>query len=395
MNSRIDSEHRDNGENQTMSTRLLDSLEIEQFRAFQRLTIERLGQINLIVGSNNTGKSCLLEALWLYARRGDPGVVWNILQRHDEVGQGHEAAIGVAVAERTHGIRHLFHGRQPIDHPPQPIRIGALSAPDSMLTVGIGWYAKHDTGDGVQTVELHSHDDVAAATNPTQRLRVQLGNQPGASFLFSADLFHGPQRLVSDCLNCVHILASCIERERLARLWDAVAGSEYVADVLEALRILAPDIRGMEVTGDPAGRVRSKTGTTERVPCIKLSNHPEGIPLNSLGSGVSRLLAVALALVNAKDGLLLIDGLDNGLHYSVQEPLWRWLMQGAQRRGVQVFATAHNWDCVAAFQQAAGATADTDAMLVCLEREAENPITARTLAGPELAGQTRESLGVC
>jgi predicted ATP-dependent endonuclease of OLD family len=107
------------------------------------------------------------------------------------------------------------------------------------------------------------------------------------------------------------------------------------------------------------------------------------------------LLAVALALVNAKDGLLLIDGLDNGLHYSVQEPLWRWLMQGAQRRGVQVFATAHNWDCVAAFQQAAGATADTDAMLVCLEREAENPITARTLAGPELAGQTRESLGVC
>jgi len=374
---------------------MLDSLEIEQFRAFQHLTVERLGQINLIVGTNNIGKSCLLEALWLYARRGDPSVVWNILQRHDEVGQGHEAAIGVAVAERTHGIRHLFHGRHAISDPPQPIRIGAPSEPDTMLTVGIGWYAKHDTDEGVQTVELHSHDEVAAATNPTQRLYVQFGNQPGSSFLFSADLFHGPRRLVSDCLNCVHILTSCIERERLARLWDAVAGSEHVADVLDALRILVPDTVRMEVTGDPAGRVRSKTGTTERVPCVKLSDLPEGIPLHSLGSGVSHVLAVALALVNASDGLLLVDGIDNGLHYSTQEPLWRWLMQVAQRREVQVFATAHTWDCVAAFQQAASANPDTDAMLVCLEHEPEGPIRGRALDGAELADLTRESLGVC
>jgi len=374
---------------------MLDSLEIEQFRAFQHLTVERLGQINLIVGANNIGKSCLLEALWLYARRGDPSVVWSILQRHDEVGQGHEAAIGVAVAERTHGIRHLFHGRHAISDPPQPIRIGAPSAPDTMLTVGIGWYAKHDTDEGVQTVELHSHDEVTAATNPTQRLRVQVGNQPGSSFLFSADLFHGPQRLVSDCLNCVHILTSCIERERLARLWDAVAGSEHVADVLDALRILVPDALRMDVTGDPAGRVRSKTGTTERVPCVKLSDLPEGIPLHSLGSGVSHVLAVALALVNASDGLLLVDGIDNGLHYSAQEPLWRWLMQVAQRREVQIFATAHTWDCVAAFQQAASANPDTDAILVCLEREPEGPIRGRALGGAELADLTRESLGVC
>jgi hypothetical protein len=387
-------QHHD-GENPTMSTLLLDSLEIEQFRAFQHLTIERLGQINLIVGANNTGKSCLLEALWLYARRGDPGVVWDILQRHDEIGHGHEATIGVAVAERTHGIRHLFHGRRPIEEPPQPIRIGASAPPESMLTVGIGWYAKHNTDEGVQTVELHSPDEVAAATNPTQRLHVQMGNQPGASFLFSADLFHGPQRLVSDCLNCVHILNNSIGRERLARLWDAVAGSEHVADVLEALHILVPEATGMQVTGDPTGRVRSKTGTVERVPCLKLPDQPEGIPLHSLGTGVARLLATALALVNASDGLLLVDGIESDLHFSTQEPLWRWLMQASPRRETQVFATAHTWDCVAAFQQAASANPDSDAVLVCLEQGPEGLIRGRTLAGPELANVTRESLGVC
>jgi hypothetical protein len=264
-----------------------------------------------------------------------------------------------------------------------------------MLSVGIGWYAKHDTDEGVQIVELQTPGEVAAAINPTQRLRVQLGNQPESSFLFSADLFHGPQQLVSDCLNCVHILLSCIDRQRMARLWDAVAGSEHVDDVIGALHILLPDALGMQVTGDPAGRVRSKTGTAERVPCIKLPDQPDGIPMSSLGAGVSRVLTIALALVNASDGLLLVDGIEDGLHASVQAPLWGWLMQVAQRREVQVFATAHSWDCIEAFQQAARDNPESDAVLVCLDRAQEGDISARTLAGPELDSLTRESLGTC
>ena len=49
---------------------ILDSLEINNFRAFRHLLIERLGRVNLIVGKNNIGKSCLLEALRLYASCG-------------------------------------------------------------------------------------------------------------------------------------------------------------------------------------------------------------------------------------------------------------------------------------------------------------------------------------
>jgi len=39
---------------------MLDSLYIKNFRLFKELTIEQLGRVNLIVGRNNTGKSCLL-----------------------------------------------------------------------------------------------------------------------------------------------------------------------------------------------------------------------------------------------------------------------------------------------------------------------------------------------
>jgi len=46
---------------------ILNSLEIQRFRCFRELRIERLGRVNLIVGKNNVGKSTILEALRLYA----------------------------------------------------------------------------------------------------------------------------------------------------------------------------------------------------------------------------------------------------------------------------------------------------------------------------------------
>jgi hypothetical protein len=62
-----------NPRKRTMANSLiLDSLEIRRFRAFRSLRIERLAQVNLIVGKNNEGKTSLLEALWLYAERGAP-----------------------------------------------------------------------------------------------------------------------------------------------------------------------------------------------------------------------------------------------------------------------------------------------------------------------------------
>src|SRR5437588_761087 len=67
-----------------MGKLLLDSLEVRGFRGFRDLRIERLGRVNLIVGKNGIGKSSLLEALRLYADRGFPGVLEELLEARDE-----------------------------------------------------------------------------------------------------------------------------------------------------------------------------------------------------------------------------------------------------------------------------------------------------------------------
>ena len=82
---------------------------------------------------------------------------------------------------------------------------------------------------------------------------------------------------------------------------------------------------------------------------MKLSGVRDVSPLRSMGDGVNRILTIILAMVNAENGYLLIDEFENGLHYSVQEQLWKIIFQTAKILNVQVFATTHSNDCIRSF----------------------------------------------
>ncbi len=69
-----------------------------------------------------------------------------------------------------------------------------------------------------------------------------------------------------------------------------------------------------------------------------------------MGDGMNRILTIILALVNSQDGYLLIDEFENGLHYTVQEDLWKMIFNLANKLNVQVFATTHSDDCIHAFE---------------------------------------------
>lgn len=59
-----------------------------------------------------------------------------------------------------------------------------------------------------------------------------------------------------------------------------------------------------------------------------------------------RLLALSLSLVTTGNGVLLIDEIDTGLHFSVMEEMWKLVVSTARQSNVQVFATTHSYDCI-------------------------------------------------
>lgn len=82
-------------------------------------------------------------------------------------------------------------------------------------------------------------------------------------------------------------------------------------------------------------------------------------------------------MIRARHGVLLIDGIDIGFHFSVMEKLWRFIIENAKQLDVQVFVTTHSRDCY----EGLAAVIREDAlhgMTVCtirLEKDGKPPVT--------------------
>lgn len=348
---------------------LLPSLRIEGYRSFDLLQIERLGRVNLIVGRNNSGKSSLLEAIRIFASDGAPSVLWDILVEREEL-SGDDPSPELVSA----GFDQLFHGREGSWGSRPLIVIGPV---DNFLRI--------------QTTLLGSVEsqDLAAAAGiaiprgiPLPVLRVTT-HSSSSEYPFE-EIYRWHRIARPDALSSQqYVPPSGLSAKQVAKLWDAGALTSTEDEVTAALRFVSPDLERMSIVGHPRTTVMTK---------IKGFRRP--VPLRSLGDGVNRVLGITLALANAGDGgVVVIDEIENGLHYSVQRQLWDLIFATAHRLNVQVFATTHSWDCIEAFQQAAVVDPHEQALLVRLERR-EGRVRPTIVRERELSILAREQIEV-
>src|SRR5208283_2774841 len=122
-------------------------------------------------------------------------------------------------------------------------------------------------------------------------------------------------------------------------------GQGFIADkdelLLDWLRFIEPEVRDLRYISD------SDSGAD--LPYLKINGDRGRTPLSSMGDGLTRLFHIGLAMANASGGILLIDEFENGLHWEVQEQLWKALFKAANQFGVQVFATTHSTGCIRGF----------------------------------------------
>lgn len=364
----------------------LSSLTIKQFRTFGELEIPRLGQVNLITGKNAVGKTALLESLRLFADSGSPRSLRQILVERDELyrldHQKNSDREPVTEVEVYESVRNLFHDRPDIDSAVRPIQIGPehqareqLSITPVLLIEEIGEdrirrYRKANQHQLFEGIETGGRETTAIEQIPG--IIIQSGNSPELMVPLSRLVDRrSPMevRPIAPRLPAVYVPTEGPAMSDLTLLWEQITLTELESYVRDALNVVSPEmIEGINiVSGAPyrtSGTVIVRTKTT-----------PQPLPLRSLGEGMVRAFVLSLALVNAKDGLLLVDEIDSGLHYSVQYEIWKLIFQVARRLNIQVFATTHSWDAVESFQQAAADNTDAEGMLIRLERSGDEIVS--------------------
>ncbi|MDZ4772638.1 MAG: AAA family ATPase [Planctomycetota bacterium] len=322
----------------------ISGLEIRNFRCFERLRVDGLTRVNLIVGTNNSGKTALLEAIEAVVSDMSPFILY---RASVERGESHVRSWGSAGEDHEINVRHWFHGH-------------TLAEGTSFSVRATGERERFVS----RTIERVPSDAPAppfvpggfqiALERPGMRKNTVTAGLP---LLPDGSLGAGPPSTFTGFGALLHPPVGFMTTQRLpvaelTRLWAGIVLTPREDSTIAALRLVEPTIERVAMSG---------SGDAASVQVL-LRGASSPVPLGTLGEGVSRILAIALQLASSQGGFLLIDEIESGLHWSVMPKFWRFLVQAAREFDVQLFATTHSKDCIEAIarlhREDPGLTAD-------------------------------------
>ena len=308
--------------------------------------MEGLGRVNLLVGTNNCGKTTVLESVQLLSTP-SPYVLPALSIRRGESRTLAEGELGLAYAI---DVLQLFAWRDATGEvvvtadrcASQPsrqecgteeVRLHINDTPSKEPSVGsqMTLFADADSPEDVDGVVLQAYWSAAA-------------NDFAVPLTADGELLMHPRylRRIRDARNGARFIGSNgLTAAGVIALLDDVVLSENEEQVTNALHILEPRVE--RVASIASERALSRGGPVGIF--VKLKGVEKRVPIGSTGDGMWRMLGIALMLAKAKGGVLLVDEIDTGLHYSVLERMWRMVCEQAAALSVQVFATTHSRDC--------------------------------------------------
>lgn len=312
---------------------MITSLQIENFRGFRALAIDDFDRLNLIVGQNNVGKTALLEAM-LVPHHMDPR---KMLRRRGPIRADRAADYEehwswlfherntdstILISEKT--VACPVTARVSIVQSTDPIQV------DLPLIEVDDLHEETNSNERIATLfkqlrmELRipaKEMQVATAQVVTgqfkPRLRVRYSKPIGLPFPMS---FSGASRFLTQR-----------DAERYSELERR--GEQTV--LIDAAREIDGRIRRFSVQ------------VVEDRPVLYADvGMKQLMPLYLLGDGFNSFLSMLLGIADARGGVVLIDEIENGLHWSVLPSVWRAVAAAARAADVQIFATTHSWECI-------------------------------------------------
>jgi ABC-type cobalamin/Fe3+-siderophores transport system ATPase subunit len=285
---------------------MIQRLEIENFRGLDKLCLDGLARINVLVGANNVGKTSVLEAMSLVCNAGREEVLVQLMQRRRL-----PEASGRALGEFVHNVGTA----NTANSPPRLVATGAD------LTFALAFDAP---GPGPQQVAASLSIAVAGAAPEASRIPAQgtVGDigatRPVAVWADGA---------ATSELELAKRLGALQRRNQLGDLVKATQGIDWrIRDFAQIEDLGAPHMEGY----------------------VQLEGIKEWLALSQLGSGFRSMVALFTLLVGQRDAVVLVDEFENGLHHDAMASVWQAIHALSVANNLQVFVSTHSQDCLRA-----------------------------------------------
>jgi hypothetical protein len=312
-------------------------LEMNSFRGFKQAQLVGLSRINIVTGTNGSGKTSILEAAFLVSGAANASMAASLSGFRGE----HAWAVDYELPFLS-----LFQNLDPSIVP-------ILTASSSILQKKGKKHFRQ-----LEIKPVYSVTEGKASTNQKTKLS-------GIEFLFSGpsgkvkNSWGWQQNIPKEVLDMIsridgpHVAPNVLGGKPSINpdMVEAHFVSPYVRELMHqdypALTQLSKSLRMGEVV-DVLKIIHSSIKnivplTEGSLPVIYADIGEEKLlPISLLGAGVSNLMHIVLPLINVRNGLILIDEFEDGIHHSLFGTLLKIAFDLAKKNNNQIFISTHS-----------------------------------------------------
>ncbi len=309
---------------------MISRIRINNFRSFKDIEIGPFNRVNLIAGLNNTGKTGLLEAIFLGLSAGNGDRTQNTNGKSHPQVLPNLFRIFSSKADVNENFWHwLLRDKNPKNH-----ATIELSTDSSPLKGGVS------LADSSKRISSSTGLKRWLTFGSLVIYKIRNGSTPvdlPAAAIFASH----PSDPTQDAIDYNRVILKRAKKK-----------------VEKLLKNIDPRLESVEAlqTGAGSPLIYADIGL------------PEMIPVTHLGEGFCRLLDIYSEILAGEARVLLIDEIENGLHHSVLPVVWKGLIAAANELDVQIFATTHSAECIFAADQAARESEPYELCLIRLDR---------------------------
>lgn len=296
----------------------IKNINIKNFRGIDHMTIEDFSRVNVFLGQNNSGKTTMLEAIAMLMSMSNPDV---------------PQAINAVRARKPFSnfidVQYFFNNLD-VTTPPE-VKAELSDGSFRHLTLALSYVfdeladPKNEPQQQMGAVKyvntLEMNFEIAKGTTRQSHkswLRVNpqglvVNRKVADGYLENKRAWLTPSDLMTS--NLANDLAELFKRNRKDT-------------ILALLKLFDTRINSIEILTDDI--------------YIGFEGMSQMLSVSMMGDGLRRYLNIVASAANPLIDILLIDEIDNGLHYSVYKKLWQALFALAEASNKQIFVTTHS-----------------------------------------------------
>ncbi len=325
---------------------MINNLEIKNFRSISFLNLSNLADVNLLVGKNNTGKSTILECVYIIQSIIENIDVKPVINKIISIRDTEKLSLRKTNSKQYYKEKTslLFYNLDTATDIQFTFSVNSL---ESQITIcgDIDEIAKRSFA-----LERKMQDNYEVKSKiykvrekinkKTILLLFEYKFNDNISYIFYD--IEGPSiifEMSNDSISSItpKQTKSKVNFHHHSQLKsNLVSNLHYVfqkkkeQELFSQLRKIEPQLISLSLGKN--NQILCDIGLEERV------------LLDAMGEGFKRVLGITTTLYLTKNSIFLIDEFENGLHYSSQNVLWKAIADTAKRFNVQVFVSTHSYE---------------------------------------------------